>query len=142
MKKFLFILLTLSSSFAFADFSNTAKVYLGKGKVETYFQAAKDHSIMAKTTEEAGYISYAAYQHPKNKQLVIFNELWETQAHLGAHLGSPHMIAFFTEINFNPADKVNYREIKQGNTTTFFARSKDLVIQKLVLIGSEVRTLK
>lgn len=131
----------MASASARIIFHNTATVKLKDGEVERYLKAAQQARVMKLTRREPGNISYIAYQSVDNPNLVIFNELWKSKEALDQHLASPHMVQFFTAINFNPA----LYDIKaEGTKVTFTPKADfiDYVIAELVLDGfasTEVR---
>lgn len=115
-------------------FHNTATVKIKEGELERYLNAAREAKVFKLTRQESGNISYLAYQNLDNPNMVIFNELWKNKEALDQHLAAPHMVRFFTAINFNPA----VYDIKTEGTKIIFTPKSDLtnyVIAELVLDG-------
>lgn len=132
--------LILVSGFVFAHASlasvyyNTATVTLKAGKEKRYYDAAVQHNVVIETVKEAGNLGYTLLPNRKNLKEVVFKEIWKSKADLDAHLGAPHMVAFFKSVNFDPA---LYDIAPQGSALVFTAKpsSKNIVIEKLVLDG-------
>ncbi len=124
-----------------AIFHNTATVKIKDGEIDKYFSAASESNIFKLTRKEPGNISYLAYQSVETPNLVIFNELWKSKEALDKHLATPHMIRFFTAINFNPA----LYDIKSEGTKLIFTPKSnfaDYVIAELILDGFLVNTVR
>lgn len=131
-------------------FHNTATVKIKDGEVERYLNAAREAKIFAltrgvpekKIRGERGNISYVAYQSVDNPNLVVFNELWKSKEALNdIHLKTPHMLQFFTAINFNP----DLYDIKSEGTKLIFTpkpEHTDYIIAELVLDGFPVTEIR
>lgn len=116
-------------------FHNTATVRIKDGQVERYFNAAKEADVIKLTRREPGNLGYRVFQMADSPNLVMFNEVWKSQDALYQHLGSRHMVQFFTSINFG-LDK--YDEDKTQPGKVIYTPKKELtdfVIAELVLEG-------
>lgn len=51
-------------------------------------------ALIEPTTSEDGNVTYALHQGAEDPAVFYFYENWESAAHLGAHMGTPHIAAF------------------------------------------------
>lgn len=116
-------------------FHNTATVTIKAGEVERYLKAAQDAQIFELTRNEPECVSYNAFRKKEGEgNVIVFNEVWKNEAALQAHLATPHMLAFFKTINFDPSKYV----ITPGKGGVTFTAKPELVhgvIEVLVLEG-------
>lgn len=117
---------------------NTATVLIKSGQQSRYFSAAQKANVIYETRKEPGNILYMLTTNPLNSRQVIFKEIWKTKADLDAHLGTPHMAAFFKSINFDPA-QYNISVTGNGASVVFTPKVGNLnyVIEMLKLEGYE-----
>ena len=62
------------------------------GKGDALGEALK--ALLAPTRKENGCISYDAHRSNKDPDLWMMYETWESQAHLDAHMQTPHLVDF------------------------------------------------
>ena len=55
-------------------------------------------SLVAPTRKEAGCLNYDLHQLPDEPKKFLFHENWTSQAHLNAHLQSPHIKALLPRV--------------------------------------------
>jgi quinol monooxygenase YgiN len=55
-------------------------------------------SLVAPTRQEAGCLNYDLHQLPGEPAKFLFHENWTSQAHLDAHLQSPHIKALLPRV--------------------------------------------
>jgi quinol monooxygenase YgiN len=55
--------------------------------------------LVAPTRKEAGCINYDLHASPENRAKFLFHENWASQAHLDAHLKSPHIAALLPRVD-------------------------------------------
>lgn len=118
-------------------FHNTATVKIRDGQVERYFNAAKEADVIKLTRREPGNLGYRVFQMTDNANLVIFNEVWKSKEALDQHLGSSHMVQFFTSINFD-LSKYKIDTTTQPGKVVFTPKDEltDYVIAELILDGA------
>lgn len=118
---------------------NSAIVILRKGSYDKYIKAVLKHRILSETVKESGNISYKL--NVVSSRVVTFDEIWNNQAALDAHLGTSHMQSFFKEIGFDAGATNSIYSVslptKQGDSLVFTVKpgSKNYVIEKLILNG-------
>lgn len=70
----------------------TAHVYIKPGSEDQFIEAAK--TIIEKSNQEDGCISYMLYQDPYNRTNFIFVEKWKNQAAIDSHFATQHFKDF------------------------------------------------
>lgn len=126
-------------------YHNTAYVKIKTGEVERYLKAAEEAQVVEETRREPGNLGYRVFQNASNPELIVFDELWKNAEALDLHLKTPHMINFFTAINFNLASytKKPPKSKKATNRTVFSdPKDSDYVIAELVLEGFNSKEIK
>lgn len=117
-------------------FLNKATVTLKPGTAPRYFAAATQFKVLEKTRKEPGNIKYKLIYNYSQPNTVVFDEIWKSKQDLDLHLQTPHMVAFFQSINFDPA----HYDIKLENGAVIFTPkigNMNYVIAKLILEGRE-----
>lgn len=51
-------------------------------------------ALVEPTTKEDGYVNYDLHQGADDPAVFFFYENWESEAHLDAHLQTPHLVRF------------------------------------------------
>ncbi len=54
--------------------------------------------LVAPTRQEAGCLNYDLHASPEDPSKFLFHENWTSQAHLDAHLKSPHIAALLPRV--------------------------------------------
>ncbi|MDE3155793.1 MAG: antibiotic biosynthesis monooxygenase [Acidobacteriota bacterium] len=89
-----------------------ARFEAGPGQVEAVRRVLM--GLLDPTRREAGCIRYDLLQSPADPAEFVFDEEWESGAHLDAHLGTPHVAAAVAAVQplvVRPPDIRRYRRI-------------------------------
>ncbi|MBN4056803.1 antibiotic biosynthesis monooxygenase [bacterium AH-315-J21] len=68
-------------------------------------------TLVEPTTKEDGYIRYEMHSNNADPSEFVFIEEWQSEAHLNAHLASPHLQAAIAKLPDLLAEELNIRRL-------------------------------
>jgi quinol monooxygenase YgiN len=93
--------------------STIARIKAKPGKEER--TRSELRKLLAPTRREAGCLNYDMHQSTEDPALFVFHENWTSEEQLAAHLGSPHIRAWFVqteELLAEPVEIVRCRRVE------------------------------